>query len=182
MQARSTSEPELLQARRRRRDSRETERAATPRRVRRRRGSTPWLQRNALSVAAVSVLIAFLGLGFGLLQMLNRPDTSSSSAMTASLAQADLAVATNSTSVLTASTAGAPVQISAPSSSSVDTGRPIQSNARVLDPNYTVASGDTLVKIAQRFNTTVERIQAFNSLPDPRALRVGTKLVIPPPL
>jgi LysM repeat protein len=183
MQARSTSEPELLQARRRRRDSRETERAALPRRPRRRRSSTPWLQRNALSVAAVSVLIAFLGLGFGLLQMLNRPDTSSPSApLTTTLAQADLAVPTTSTTLMSASTVGAPIQTSGALSGPADSQRAIQMNVKVLDPNYTVASGDTLVRIAQRFNTTVERIQAFNSLPDPRALRVGTKLVIPPPL
>ena len=45
-----------------------------------------------------------------------------------------------------------------------------------------VAGGDTLGQIAVRFNTTVERIQALNNLADPRALRIGTKLVIPPPL
>ena len=32
-----------------------------------------------------------------------------------------------------------------------------------------------------RFNTTVERIQALNNLADPRALRIGAQLVIPPP-
>jgi LysM repeat protein len=60
--------------------------------------------------------------------------------------------------------------------------RNIQASAKVLDANYTIVAGDTLVKIAQRFNTTVDRIQAFNNLTDPRALRIGTKLVIPPPL
>ena len=33
-----------------------------------------------------------------------------------------------------------------------------------------------------RFSTTVERIQALNNLSDPRALRIGARLVIPPPL
>ena len=50
------------------------------------------------------------------------------------------------------------------------------------DPNYTVVGGDTLGKIATSNNTTVERIQALNNLADPRALRIGTKLIIPPPL
>ena len=51
-----------------------------------------------------------------------------------------------------------------------------------MEPNYTIEAGDTLGRIAVRFNTTVERIQALNNLADPRALRIGTKLVIPPPL
>jgi LysM repeat protein len=78
------------------------------------------------------------------------------------------------------------VQVVVPSSSAspADTTKPIQASAKVLEANYTIAAGDTLVRIAQRFNTTVERIQAFNAsdLADPRALRIGTKLVIPPPL
>jgi len=67
MQARSTGEPELLQAQRRRREAREAERGSATRRTRRRRQSASWLQRNALGVVAISVLVAFLGLGFALL-------------------------------------------------------------------------------------------------------------------
>jgi LysM repeat protein len=131
-------------------------------------------------VAALSVLVAFLGLGFGLVQMLNHPEPSAGQL---SLAQTDLAAPTSGPNVLSAATVGGSVQAIAPAPSSpTDTQRTIQSNARVLEPNYTVAAGDTLVKIAQRFNTSVERIQAFNNLADPRALRVGTKLVIPAPL
>ena len=62
-----------------------------------------------------------------------------------------------------------------------DVPREIQATARVIQPSYTVQSGDTLGKIATQFNTTAERIQALNNLADPRALRIGTKLVIPPP-
>jgi nucleoid-associated protein YgaU len=170
MQARSTGEPELLQAQRRRREQREG-----ARRPRRRRASTPWIQRNALSVAAVSVLIAFLGLGFGLVQMLNRGDTTPA-ALT--LAQNELPDATTGPAVIVASSAGAPVQVNVPAAPT----RNVQATAKALEPNYTIAAGDTLVKIAQRFNTTAERIQALNNLSDPRALRIGTKLVIPPPL
>jgi LysM repeat protein len=170
MQARSTGEPELLQAQRRRREQREG-----ARRPRRKRSSTPWIQRNALSVAAVSVLIAFLGLGFGLVQMLNRGENAPA-ALT--LAQSELPVATNGPAVIAASSVGSAVQLTVPSAPT----RNIQATTKVLDPNYTIVAGDTLVKIAQRFNTTVERVQAFNNLSDPRALRIGTKLVIPPPL
>jgi LysM repeat protein len=60
--------------------------------------------------------------------------------------------------------------------------REIQASARVIEPNYTIEAGDTLGRIAVRFNTTVERIQAWNNLADPRTLRIGAKLVIPPPL
>src|SRR6476646_9690597 len=113
MQARSTGEPELHQAQRRRRDLREADRATptTQRRVRRRRQSTPWLQRNALSVAAVSVLIAFLGLGFGLLQMLNRPDGGAYSAAQAEAAQASAA------GVMQAATVGGVVPVVSPTGS-----------------------------------------------------------------
>ena len=177
MQARSTGEPELLQAQRRRREQRAAERANNggPRRPRRKRSSTPWIQRNALGVAAVSVLIAFLGLGFGLVQMMNRPDPTSA-ALT--LAQNELPVATSGPAVIAASSLGASVPGNAPAAPA----RNIQATAKVLEPNYTIVAGDTLVKIAQRFNTTVERVQALNNLSDPRALRIGTKLVIPPPL
>jgi LysM repeat protein len=181
MQARSTGEPELLQAQRRRREQRDADRPNGARRPRRRRHSTPWLQRNALSIAGVSLLIAFLGLGFGLVQTLNRSDSATTPL---TLAQNELPGATAGPSVITASTLGSSGEANAPDPSSPSAGgaHAIRASAKVLDPNYTIASGDTLVKIAQRFNTTVERIQAFNNLSDPRALRIGTKLVIPPPL
>ena len=180
MQARSTGEPELLQAQRRRREQRDADRGASPtspRRARRRRQSTPWLQRNALSVAAVSVLIAFLGLGFGLLQMLNRPDGGAYSATQTDAAQA------SASGVMQAATLGGAVPVVGPSGNDSAQGRrSIHTSAKVLEPNYTVVAGDTLVKIATRFNTSVDRIQAFNNLSDPRALRIGAKLIVPQPL
>jgi LysM repeat protein len=183
MQARSAGEPELLQAQRRRRESHEGERGTAPRRARRRRQSTPWLQRNALSVAAISILIAFLGLGFGLLQMLNRGDVSGSPL---ALAQADIAAPTSSVPVLSAAAVGGSVPVVAGPTTDAplpsDGQRAIQTTAKVLEADYTVAAGDTLVKIAQRYNTSVERIQAFNNLSDPRALRIGARLIIPAPL
>jgi LysM repeat protein len=157
-----------------------------PRRGRRRRQDTQWLQRNALSVVAVSVLVALLGLGFGLLQMINRPEPSP--ALLAVGQSEPMAVSTNALNAsLSGSSPGVLIgPVSGPTagaaSPAADRPREIQATAKPLDSNYTVAAGDTLGQIATRFNTTVERIQALNNLADPRALRIGTKLVVPPPL
>ena len=167
---------------RRRRDPRDLERPSPQRRARRRRQSTtPWLQRNALSIAAVSVLAAVLGLGFGLLQTINRPDPS----------PALLAIGQSDPTTIVATTASitgpspAQVLINNPNSSAgapaADAPREIQASAKVIQPSYTVKAGDTLGLIAGQFGTTVARIQALNNLTDPRALRIGAQLIIPPP-
>lgn len=44
---------------------------------------------------------------------------------------------------------------------------------------YKIVSGDTLLKIAQKFGVSVAGIQDSNGLTDPRALRVGQELIIP---
>jgi len=184
--SKSSSEPDPVP--RRRHDVQDLDRPTSRKRRarRRRRHDTPWLQRNALSVAAVSILVALLGLGFGLLQMINRPEPAP--ALLAIGQSEPTAVSTNT---LNASVTGSgpavqigPVGSPATALASTATDRPheVQATARTIDPNYTVAAGDTLGQIATRFNTTVERIQALNNLADPRALRIGTKLVIPPPL
>jgi LysM domain len=169
--SRSTSEAELATygANARRRERRDSERAA--RRRPRRRHRTPWLQRNALSVAAVSVLVALLGLGFGLLQLLNRPDATPAPVASEVTDQASTASMLNM-----ASTSLPPVPIAA------EARREIQASVRVIEPTYTVEAGDTLARIAARYNTTAERIQALNNLPDPRTLRIGARLIIPAPL
>ena len=181
---RSSSEPDPVP--RRRHDVQDFDRTTSrPRRGRRRRRQdTPWLQRNALSVAAVSILVALLGLGFGLLQIITRPEPTPS---LLAFGQPEPAVVAGTT--LNAAATGPAVAIGpvansplAPPSTAADRPRAIQATARVIDSNYVVAGGDTLGQIAVRFNTTVERIQALNNLADPRALRIGTKLVIPPPL
>lgn len=133
-------------------------------------------------MAAVSVLVALLGVGFGLLQVITRPE---SSPVAATVTQVDQASGGAAPAMMNAASLGPNVQISAPPAfvaPSAETQRAIQGNVKVLEPNYTIASGDTLVRIAQHFATTVERVQAFNNLTDPRALRIGTQLVIPPPL
>jgi len=165
------SDPRTRQARRRRTDGREAERSATPRRARRRRHSTPWLQRNALSIVALSFLIAVLGLGFGVAQMMTRPDSTTAQVPPSAVEQ---------TPVMVAAAYGEPQSLAmAPVASAV---REVHVNAQVIQPNYTVEAGDTLGRIATRYNTTVERIQAFNNISDARALRIGARLVIPPPL
>lgn len=47
------------------------------------------------------------------------------------------------------------------------------------DTSYTVQPGDTLTKIASRFNVTVEAIVQANNLKDANSIRVGQTLVIP---
>lgn len=130
----------------------------------------------------MSVLVAFLGLGFGLLQMITRPEPNP---VAASAAQVDQPSMASGPVVMNAASLGPNLQIN-PAAVLVgpvlETQRSIQSNVKVLEPNYTIAAGDTLVQIALRFNTSVDRVQAFNNLADPRALRIGTRLVIPPPL
>jgi len=159
-------------------------RGGRPRRARRRRQDTPWLQRNALSVAAVAVLVALLSVGFGLAQLLSRPEPSP--AFLSVGAATDQTASTTTTSAASAASNGSAAQpateagLLAPATE--PSPRAIQASAAVIQANYTVQAGDTLGKIAANFNTTVERIQAFNKLSDPRALRIGTKLVIPPPL
>jgi N-acetylmuramoyl-L-alanine amidase len=44
---------------------------------------------------------------------------------------------------------------------------------------HIVSSGDTLGGIAERYDTTVERLQAWNPRVDPQALRVGQELRVP---
>ena len=44
---------------------------------------------------------------------------------------------------------------------------------------YTVERGDTVGKIARRYNTTVEVVMLINGLPDPDLLVPGDELLIP---
>lgn len=55
---------------------------------------------------------------------------------------------------------------------------PTQANTPVPPTRYTVRAGDTLASIAERYNTTVERIQQFNGLPND-VIQVGQVLQIP---
>jgi nucleoid-associated protein YgaU len=50
---------------------------------------------------------------------------------------------------------------------------------RPVESNYTVVTGDTLERIAQRFGTTVDALVVMNNLRDRNSLTVGQKLIIP---
>ena len=126
------------------------------------------------------MLMALLGLGFGLVQVINRPADASVALM--ALPQGDPSPSTMVAASIGQGTAIGPVASTTSGLLTVPAQREIVSSAKVLDANYTIAAGDTLGKIAKQFNTSVDRIQALNSLADPRALRIGAKLVIPPPL
>ena len=182
---RGGGEPESgpSQAARRRFEQGEPERAAPARHLRRRRQNGPWLQRNALSVAAVSVLVAMASVGFALLQVVKRPSMEQPAPAMVGVSTPGQTTAlpgqvTTSSLGQSSTSSGTPATLGGTS----DSPHEIQRTVRVLEPNYTIAAGDTLARIAARFNTSVERIQALNKLTDPRALRIGAKLVIPPPL
>jgi len=143
--------------------------ARTARPFRRRARSR--IQRNAISIIGVCFLLAVLGVGYGLMQVVGQaasPAPTSISAVTA----APTADAPN-----TSASATVPFVAAAPTGP-----REVQSSVQALDPNYTVKAGDTLNAIATQFNTTGQRIQALNDLADPRSLKIGQKLVVPPPL
>ena len=54
-----------------------------------------------------------------------------------------------------------------------------QTDLPVRGTRYTVAEGDTLLDIADRFGTTVEAIIAANDIDNPTALFIGQELIIP---
>lgn len=53
--------------------------------------------------------------------------------------------------------------------------------AFVAAANYTIAPGDTLWDLADRFGTTPEELASLNGVDDPRLLRVGQVLRVPDP-
>ena len=55
----------------------------------------------------------------------------------------------------------------------------ITTEIRVLQPNYTVAPGETLGIIARKHGTSVEALAAINNLENRNSLAVGQKLIIP---
>jgi lipoprotein NlpD len=45
---------------------------------------------------------------------------------------------------------------------------------------YTVQPGDTLYSIAQRYNVSIQDLQAWNNITDPKKLKVGQRLQVSP--
>lgn len=56
---------------------------------------------------------------------------------------------------------------------------PVSAQTPVGNPIYIVQAGDTLTLIALRFGITVEQLLAVNSLVNPNALAIGSRLTIP---
>lgn len=61
-----------------------------------------------------------------------------------------------------------------------DEPEPAPTEATGAADTYVVVAGDTLAVIARRFETSVDKIAAYNAIADPNALRVGQELRIPP--
>jgi len=55
----------------------------------------------------------------------------------------------------------------------------VTTEIRVIQPNYTVAPGDTLASIARRHGTTIEALASINNLENRNSLSVGQRLIIP---
>jgi hypothetical protein len=55
----------------------------------------------------------------------------------------------------------------------------ITTEIRVLQPNYTVAPGDSLGIIARKHGTSVDALASINNLENRNSLSVGQKLIIP---
>jgi hypothetical protein len=56
---------------------------------------------------------------------------------------------------------------------------PTATDAAVVTEEYTVQRGDTLFRLAGRFNTTVREIMRLNNLSNPNLIRVGQVLLVP---
>jgi LysM repeat protein len=71
--------------------------------------------------------------------------------------------------------AAQPAEASAPPS----VGGAVTTEIRVLQPNYTVAPGETLGIIARKHGTSVDALASINNLENRNSLAVGQKLIIP---
>lgn len=52
-------------------------------------------------------------------------------------------------------------------------------NSSQKEVSYTVKSGDTLIDIAKKYNTTYEKLANYNGIKDPDYIQVGQKIKIP---
>ncbi len=177
--------------------------APSERRSRRRRQPTSWLRRNALSLAAITLLVALVAAGFGIIQLLNHgltlgPLTSVAPAPAAPTIAAGapagvptaLPTAPAAPTAAPATAAPATVPPTAAPASPTAVAQPtnvtltqvggVSASVKPLEPNYTVQKGDSVYSLASKFGTSAERIQALNNLADPRMLNVGQQLIIPP--
>jgi len=80
----------------------------------------------------------------------------------------------------TATTPSQPAQVVATPIPNTSPGTNLQ-EAEGAPVSYTVQPGDTLIRIAQRYGTTVDKIVELNGLASPNQILVGQVLLIPQP-
>jgi LysM repeat protein len=154
---------------------------ARPRRARRSqtrrtRRESGIIERHALSIAAVVIAVAVLG--YVLSQLLaaggQRATPTPAPTTAATPVRAGAAAAPDAEDVTAQPAPSA--QVATPELLATPG---IVKTVTVLEPNYTVKSGDTLGKIAERSGTTVDSLQGLNKLEDRGKLDVGQKLIVP---
>ncbi|MGY9073095.1 MAG: LysM peptidoglycan-binding domain-containing protein [Acidimicrobiales bacterium] len=88
------------------------------------------------------------------------------------------------TAIALAGCAGANNQADEESAAAGSTTVPVVSTTTTTEAPrqiYTVRNGDTLVRIANRFDIDLNALVAENGIPDPTRIFVGQQLLIPPP-
>jgi spore germination protein len=74
-----------------------------------------------------------------------------------------------------------PIPSPSPTPTPTPTPSPSPSPTPIPTINYTVLPGDTLFKIAQKFNTTVGTLVSLNNITDPNLIIAGQVLLVPAP-
>lgn len=70
--------------------------------------------------------------------------------------------------------------VNADTENSVSEEPPDEQASAAVDGTYTVQNGDTLSAIAAKYNTTAEKLAAYNNIADAAGISVGQKLNLPP--
>jgi LysM repeat protein len=126
-----------------------------------------------------AALVGLMALAFVVL-VLARIQSPISPGLTPGPSLAAVAVGTVSpvaTPRATATTAPPSATPDDPAPSPAGTERPPEATAE--PKRYKVKSGDTLISIAARYDTTAKKVMAANGISDPRSLKIGQVLIIP---
>lgn len=73
------------------------------------------------------------------------------------------------------------VSLNSLSDSTLRVGQKLKIPVQARPRTYTVQPGDSLYKIARRFDVTVDQLIKINKIENPRLIRPGQELTIPPP-